>query len=183
MGIGIDDALDIGKKVVGSQTGSEAITDILGKGGDLLDSNGAPIPGSGPAGGRGGGGSATTVSPNIQTQVSPQISPVFQQSQGGGSQTASTSMISPGGQTGQGGGSYLPKLKPGAGGLPEGIPSFGPAPLSTPVYKPADWQPKPLIVQQGGMAPWQRYTLLGVAGLLAAAVAKSAMDRRKARRV
>jgi hypothetical protein len=43
-------------------------------------------------------GGATTVSPTIQTQVSPQISPVFQQT-GSGSQSASTTMVSPGGQT------------------------------------------------------------------------------------
>lgn len=45
-----------------------------------------------------------TVSPNIQTQVSPQISPVMQQSSGGGSQSAGTAMRS-GGQEGSGGSS------------------------------------------------------------------------------
>lgn len=45
-----------------------------------------------------------TVSPNVQTQVSPQISPVFQQT-GQGSQSAGTSQVSPGGQSGSGGGS------------------------------------------------------------------------------
>lgn len=38
-----------------------------------------------------------TVNPNIQTQVSPQISPVFQQT-GSGDQSAGTSMVAPGGQ-------------------------------------------------------------------------------------
>jgi len=40
-----------------------------------------------------------TVNPNIQTQVSPQISPVFQQT-GSGDQDAGTAMTSPGGQSG-----------------------------------------------------------------------------------
>jgi hypothetical protein len=47
----------------------------------------------------------TTVSPNIQTQVSPQISPLFQQSSGSGALTAGGASQSAGGQTGQGGGS------------------------------------------------------------------------------
>jgi hypothetical protein len=47
--------------------------------------------------------STTAVSPTIQQQFTPQISPVFQQSSGGGSQTASTQQIAPGGQSGQGG--------------------------------------------------------------------------------
>ena len=46
--------------------------------------------------------STIAVSPNIQTEVSPQISPVFQQT-GSGSQSAGTSMIAPGGQSGEGG--------------------------------------------------------------------------------
>lgn len=47
--------------------------------------------------------SATAVSPTIQQQFTPQISPVFQQSSGGGTQSASTQQIAPGGQSGQGG--------------------------------------------------------------------------------
>lgn len=47
-----------------------------------------------------------TVNPNIQTQVSPQISPIFQQT-GQGSQSAGTTMTSPGGQVAPGGGSDL----------------------------------------------------------------------------
>ena len=43
-------------------------------------------------------GGSTTVSPTIQTQISPQISPVFQQT-GSGDQAATTTMVSPGGQT------------------------------------------------------------------------------------
>jgi len=43
-----------------------------------------------------------TVSPNIQTEVSPQISPVFQQT-GQGDQSAGTSMVSPSGQGSRGG--------------------------------------------------------------------------------
>lgn len=48
-----------------------------------------------------------TVSPVVQTQVSPQISPVFQQVQDspGASQGASTTQVSPGGQRAEGGGS------------------------------------------------------------------------------
>ena len=45
-----------------------------------------------------------TVSPNVQTEVSPQISPVFQQT-GQGSQSAGTTQVSPGGQSATGGGS------------------------------------------------------------------------------
>lgn len=59
---------------------------------------GGPGAASGPGAGFGPGpGAATTVSPNIQTEVSPSISPVFQQT-GSGSQTASTSHVAPGSQ-------------------------------------------------------------------------------------
>lgn len=45
----------------------------------------------------------TTVSPNIQTQVTPQISPVFQQSSGSGSLTAGGASQQTGAQSGAGG--------------------------------------------------------------------------------
>lgn len=59
-------------------------------------SGGTAAPVTRPGMGPGGGG--TTVSPTIQTQISPQISPVFQQT-GSGDQAATTTMVSPGGQT------------------------------------------------------------------------------------
>ncbi len=50
-----------------------------------------------------GQSTTTAVSPTIQQSFTPNISPVFQQSSGGGSQSASTQQIAPGGQSGQGG--------------------------------------------------------------------------------
>lgn len=50
-----------------------------------------------------------TVNPNIQTQVSPQISPIFQQT-GQGSQSAGTRMTAPGGQSAPGGGGDLDSI-------------------------------------------------------------------------
>jgi hypothetical protein len=50
-----------------------------------------------------------TVNPNIQTQVSPQISPIFQQT-GQGSQSAGTSMTAPGGQHAPGSGADIDAL-------------------------------------------------------------------------
>jgi len=81
---------DFAKSIAGAAAGS---------GGGKTSST-PSMPGS--AGGGGGGAGPISVSPNIQTQVSPQISPVFQQT-GSGSQTASTSMIAPGGQSAKGG--------------------------------------------------------------------------------
>lgn len=76
--------------------------------------------------------SATSVSPTIQQQFTPQISPVFQQSSGGGSQTASTQQIAPGGQSGKGGDATATP----AGG--EAYPGYAaPAPAALPtMYDP-----------------------------------------------
>ena len=48
-----------------------------------------------------------TVSPNIQAQISPQISPGFIQSSGGGTQQTGATQSQPGGQSAQGGGSGI----------------------------------------------------------------------------
>jgi hypothetical protein len=50
----------------------------------------------------------TAVSPNLQQQFTPQISPVFQQSSGSGGQSAGTTQEAGGGQSGAGGGSAGP---------------------------------------------------------------------------
>lgn len=50
----------------------------------------------------------TAVSPNLQQQFTPQVSPVFQQSSGSGSQGAGTEQQAGGGQSGAGGGSAGP---------------------------------------------------------------------------
>jgi len=86
--------------------GLETIAQATSLAKSLQSGGGSGPSGSGPSGsgpsGSQPGSSATTVSPNIQTEISPQISPVFQQT-GSGSQTASTSMVAPGGQSGKGG--------------------------------------------------------------------------------
>lgn len=83
--------------------------------------------GSGGSGGAAGAvpqpTTATAISPTIQQQFTPQISPVFQQSSGGGSQTASTQQIAPGGQSGQGGAATAQPA--GAGASPYSTPSYG----------------------------------------------------------
>jgi hypothetical protein len=78
-----------------------------------------------------GQSTTTAVSPTIQQGFTPQISPVFQQSSGGGNQSASTQQIAPGGQSGQGGSAsgapgYMPAS---AGGQGNALPS-----LATPGY-------------------------------------------------
>lgn len=74
---------------------------------DQAGENGAGMPSGG-----GGGmsppmsrGGSTVVSPNIQTEISPQISPVFQQTQSspGATQAATATQYQPGGQSGRGG--------------------------------------------------------------------------------
>lgn len=83
----------------------------------------------------------TTVSPNIQTTVSPQISPIFQQSSGGGDLTAGGASQYAGGQSGQGGGS---------------TPDYStrqPTPYSDPLMTGA---PAPLVGTSGNgsLNPW-----------------------------
>lgn len=83
--------------------------------------------------------STTAVSPTIQQQFTPQISPVFQQSSGGGSQSASTQQIAPGGQSGQGGSAADSQPKPAgaaggagtSGGYDAVLPSLAPDPFSS----------------------------------------------------
>lgn len=78
-------------------TGLGPVMDLMNMGVDDFGSGDgggyAPASGSGPLPGGGG----TEISPTIQTQVSPQISPVFQQTQAspGASQAATTEMIAP----------------------------------------------------------------------------------------
>lgn len=50
----------------------------------------------------------TAVSPSLQQQFTPQVSPVFQQSSGSGGQSAGTTQQAGGGQSGAGGGSAAP---------------------------------------------------------------------------
>lgn len=154
---------------------------------------------AGGAGGGGGGGlpgggsgsaltSTIAVSPNIQTEVSPQISPVFQQT-GSGSQSAGTSMIAPGGQSGEGGGatgapaSVSPFGFPSAGtygGSPSGLTPFQtlPAyPTTTPArssvyddpfadfdarrYQPYGYAPTEMMTTQN----WQSLIKWGIIGV------------------
>ena len=136
-------------------------------------------PGSGTAPG-GGFQPTTTVSPNIQTTISPQISPIFQQSSGGGDLTAGGASQYSGGQSGQGGGS-----SPQYGGAPVGggsVPqaAYGvPSPLVgaggdyTSAYPtiPAGG----FIAQQSGLPSWMWIAGgLVIAGLLYFAYQKSA---------
>lgn len=50
----------------------------------------------------------TAISPNLQQQFTPQVSPVFQQSSGSGGQSAGTTQQAGGGQSGGGGGAGAP---------------------------------------------------------------------------
>jgi hypothetical protein len=50
----------------------------------------------------------TAVSPNLQQNFTPQVSPIFQQSSGSGNQGAGTTQNAPGGQSGAGGGAAAP---------------------------------------------------------------------------
>ncbi len=96
-----------------------------------------------PPSGDGPAGTASTVSPSIQTAISPQISPTFQQVEDspGATTAATATQYSPGGQTARTGGTRtgrppapagLPSLPPrnvsGSGGLP-------PNPLQSPLFE------------------------------------------------
>ena len=87
---------------------------------------GAP-PGGGPAQGgpttgmqQPGSASATTVSPTFQTEISPQISPVFSQMQdsAGATQAATTTQYKPGGMSAEGGSATAQPALPGLPPLP-----------------------------------------------------------------
>jgi len=77
----------------GSEQGSDAPSGGPSAGGPTT---GMPMPGS----------TATAVSPTFQTQISPQISPVFSQMQAspGATQAATTTQYQPGGMSAEGGG-------------------------------------------------------------------------------
>lgn len=135
-----------------------ASTDALAKSAAMAYfTGGASAAGGIGSGGSGGGAGAapgnatTTISPNIQTQVSPQISPVFQQSSGGGSQTATTTQYTPGGQSGQGG-SSMPPSADGSGGYP--LNSGAPLPLVPTTGLNPYQPPLPFVAQQSSGGNW-----------------------------
>lgn len=134
------------------------------------------------AGGGGGGGmpgygaptSSTAVSPTIQTQISPQISPTFIQSSGGGTQSGSAVQYQPGGQSGQGGSAGLPF--PPSTTAPNNLLTGAPMPVvgaGTPQYSGVP-NFNPNLVQSG-----PNWLLIGIGALVLGAVAYSLYHARK----
>lgn len=169
------DFMDIAKGIMDLYTGGAAST--------MFDAAGG-------ASGGGGGAmpmmpSSTSVSPNIQTTISPQISPVFQQT-GSGSQSASTSHIAPGGQSATSPGPASPALTspgyatpsnylpPAASGFPDPFYSD----FDVRRYQPQGYSATEMIKAQN--APnWVMWGTLGAIALTALIILPPLFRRRK----
>ena len=167
------------------------VTDIIGAavGSVLPGSDFVPGGPTAPTGATTGfpqpGSTATTISPTIQNQANPQISPVFNfvQDSAGSTQASSPTQLIPGGQSGQGGSSSA-----GPGGSapslpPASFPSLPALPTSLP---PADLtrlvennSAGSLIRDIRGSAPFDATPWLIGGGILAAAVVGAKLLKKK----
>lgn len=148
---------------------------------DQAANNGGAMPSGGS--GIAPGGPSTVVSPNIQTEISPQISPVFQQTQSspGAVQAATATQFSPGGQSGRGGdASSFPLPAATAPYLPA-LPS---APSNYDQYVTRDYRPTDagaLVRDIRESAPFNWTPILWIAGIGAVSLlVVNATKRRRA---
>ncbi len=125
------------------------ITELIGAAAApfLPGATGAPTGGTVPGGPTTGmqppGSGGTAVSPVFQTQISPQISPVFQQTQSspGATQAATATQYMPGGMYGEGGSApSAPPVGANTHGYGPSFPDYG----SNPPYKPGGLPVSPL---------------------------------------
>ena len=148
---GIEDlALTAGKAYLtgGASLASDAGAGLLGSGGGGGGSGDAPMVAT-----------TTTVSPTFQQSFTPQVSPVIQVSQGGGSQSGAASQKVLGSQQAEGGGSDMPGGSPGPGSSSyDASPGFfdGPQPgnffdSQDKVFEETFKESEPSIV---GILPW-----------------------------